>query len=117
MDNDSLNALEKRIDDYVEARDWDQFHTPKNLIMAINGEAGELASFVQWFNNSKIFQDKELRFNKLPDEMADILIYLVRLAKILEIDLIEAANLKIDTIDKRYPVDRFKGIADKSDIK
>jgi len=117
MDNDSLINLSKRINKYVNARDWEQFHTPKNLIMAISGEVGELNSLVQWENNSRIFSDMTLRFEKMPYEMADILIYLIRLADQLEIDLIEAANMKINTIDKRYPVDQFKGLADKSDIK
>jgi len=114
MDNDSLNELCKRLEKFRDDRDWDQFHTPKNLIMAINGEAGELASKVQWISNSNIFMDRNIRFSELPAEMADIFIYLVNLANTLEIDLIEAANLKIDDNETRYPVDIYKGISDKA---
>lgn len=117
MDKDTIQHLINRINKFRHERDWDQFHTPKNLILAINGESGELAAKVQWLNNANIFMDRDLRFSELPAEMADIFIYLLNLAEVLEVDLIEAANNKIDDNERRYPVDIFKGIAEKSDIK
>jgi len=113
MDNDSLQTLCHRLEQFRDDRDWEQFHSPKNLIMAINGEAGELASVAQWRNNSEIFTDVKLQ-NQVTTEMADVFIYLVNLANVLEIDLIEAANLKIDDNGVRYPISKFKGIADKA---
>jgi len=113
MDNDTLQALENRINDYVEAREWDEFHTPKNLAMAINAEAGELAGYLQWVNNSSVYND-ELLQHRIQSEVADILIYLIRFAGKCQFDLIEAANCKINSIDERYPVDLSKGNAIKS---
>jgi len=115
MDKDSIQNLSNRITEYTDAREWEQFHTPKNLMMAINGEAGKLASLMQWENNSKLFRDIDLK-SKVETKMADILIYLSRLSDVMEIDLIEAGNCRINTIDKRYPVDKCKGRSDRSEV-
>lgn len=101
----SLAELSTRLRAFAAARDWEQFHTPKNLAMALSGEAGELLSLFQWLTPEQAAQamsDPELAAN-VEDEIADVLIYLVRLADVLDVDLIKAANAKIDRNETRFP--------------
>lgn len=101
-----LDALTARIRAFSDARDWHQFHTPKNLAMAIAGEAGELAAELQWIDGeasrTAVIEDAALR-ERVSQEMADVLIYLVRLADVARIDLLEAANAKTDVNETRFP--------------
>jgi len=112
-----MDNLEKITSDLLVFRDdrnWGQFHTPKNLIMAINGESGELSSLCQWVNNSEIYENIELR-NDVLLEMADIFIYLINLSIVLNVDLVDIANIKIEENEKRYPVDLCYGANTKAD--
>jgi len=111
---DSLNKLISDLESFRDERDWGQFHTPKNLMMAINGEAGELSSLCQWVNNSEIYENIELR-NKVLLEMADIFIYLINLANVLNVDLIDIANIKVEENRERYPVELCYGVSTKSE--
>lgn len=101
-----LRALTTRLREFADARDWHQFHTPKNLAMAIAGEAGELAAELQWLDGalsrSAVAEDQGLR-DRVSQEMADVLIYLVRLADVAGIDLVEAANAKVTINETRFP--------------
>ena len=99
-ERDSLERLRDRLQLFAKERSWEQFHTPKNLTTAIAGEAGELAAVLQWATPDA---DPAPYVADLEEEMADILIYLVRLADRLEIDLIEAANNKVDRNATRFP--------------
>jgi len=97
----------------VEERDWDQFHTPKNLSMALIAEAAELVEHFQWLT-----PDQSLRL--APDiqaevelELADIFLYLLRMADRLDCDLVAAANKKIGINETKYPVEKARGRADK----
>lgn len=108
MDRDTLQTLSKRLIEFRDARDWGQYHTPKNLILAINGEAGQLASLVQWASDWDAKNNIHISIEAIR-EMADIFIYLVNLANLLEIDLIEAANLRVDDNEIRYPIEKCKG--------
>jgi len=110
---DSLKLISERLESFRDARDWDKFHDPKNLILALSGETGELASLVQWVNSSEIYND-ELKAD-VSEEMADIFIYLINLANKIDINLLNVANSKIDKNNDRYPIDLCKGIAKKAD--
>lgn len=113
---DGLEALRHAVRGFAQERDWEQFHTPRNLAMALGGEAGELLSELQWLTDDQVGQglaQGELRL-RMADEMADILIYLVRMAEVCDIDLLDAAEAKLQRNESRYRVDVVKGSADRS---
>lgn len=100
-----LDELVGRLREFADARDWHQYHTPKNLVMALSGEVGELTALFQWLTpeQSAAWQvDPDLAAN-VRDELADVLIYLVRLADVLGVDLLEAARAKVDRNEVRFP--------------
>lgn len=109
----TLEKLKKQLRDFAEIRDWDQFHSPKNLSMALSAEVAEIIEHFQWLTEE---QSKNLPQNKLDEvetELADALIYLIRLADKLDIDLLVAAQSKIELNEQKYPVDKAKGNAKK----
>jgi NTP pyrophosphatase (non-canonical NTP hydrolase) len=111
MSADCLEQLSQRLLRFARERDWEQFHSPKNLAMALAGEAGELLEHFQWLTEA---QSQHLEADKhaaVAMEMADILIYLLRLAERLEVDLLAAANRKIELNEARYPADKVRGDA------
>ena len=113
MGSSNLNDLKQRLRDFAEARDWDQFHSPKNLSMALSAEVAEIVEHFQWLTEE---QSKTLPQDKLAEvetELADTLIYLIRLADKLDIDLLKAATNKIDINEQKYPVKKAKGNAKK----
>ena len=113
MGSSNLNDLKKLLREFAEARDWDQFHSPKNLSMALSAEVAEIVEHFQWLTEE---QSKILPKDKLAEvetELADTLIYLIRLADKLDIDLLKAAKNKIDINEQKYPVDKAKGNAKK----
>ncbi|GIF73214.1 nucleotide pyrophosphohydrolase [Asanoa siamensis] len=115
MDHD-LAALTARLAAFADDRDWAQFHTPKNLVMALAGEVGELTAEFQWLTaaqSATIMTDDE-RGDRVRAEIGDVMIYLTRLAAVLNIDLIAAAHTKLDDSARRYPPDRVRGSADKA---
>jgi dCTP diphosphatase len=110
---DSLEGLRDRLARFAAERDWERFHTPKNLAMAITGEAGELAAELQWSDPADgLGIDPDLR-TRLGSEAADILIYLIRFADVTGLDLLSEAKRKIDDNDLRYSVSLSRGNADK----
>jgi dCTP diphosphatase len=115
MPTDSLEQLRQRLAEFAAARDWEQFHSPKNLAMALIAEAAELVEIFQWLTEE---QSRCLSATKKPavsHELADILIYLIRIADKLDIDLISSAQVKIQLNETRYPVERVKGDARRAD--
>jgi len=111
--SDSLSDLTARVRDFARKRDWQRFHSPKNLSMALIVEAAELVEHFQWLTER---QSMELAAEKkvaVAEELADILIYLVRLAERLDIDLIAAADDKIAKNSRKYPVELVRGRHDK----
>ena len=106
---DSLQDLRIRINVFVTERDWAQFHTPKNLAMAMIVEAAELVEQFQWDTPTQSQHLSAEKREAVAHELADTFVYLLRLAEVLEIDLIKAANEKIDLNAKKYPVDKVKG--------
>jgi NTP pyrophosphatase (non-canonical NTP hydrolase) len=96
----TLEELRGRLRVFAYEREWERFHTPKNLTAAIAGEAGELAAVLQWAAPDA---DIDPYRADLEDEIADVLIYLVRLSDVLGVDLLEAVDSKIKSNAKRYP--------------
>jgi len=97
--------IRDRLRRFAEARDWGPFHTPRNLALALCGEAGELAAELQWVADDHVaehLRDPEA-FARLADEVADVAIYLVRLADVCGIDLQAAVHAKIDRNESRFP--------------
>ncbi len=106
---DSLDDLRTRVNAFVAARDWAQFHSPKNLAMAMIVEAGEVVENFQWMTEQESCNlDAEAK-EQVGQELSDTFVYLLRIAEVCGIDLIEAANKKIDINAKKYPVDKVKG--------
>ncbi|CAK8721730.1 Nucleotide pyrophosphohydrolase [Candidatus Electrothrix laxa] len=110
---DSLAELTNAICKFAEQRDWDQFHNPKNLSMALIVEAAELVEHFQWLSRQESNKLSDEQHEAVSMEMADVLIYLVRMAERLDIDLLEAAQKKLKINNKKYPVEQAKGRADK----
>ena len=111
MQSDSLAQLTTILSKFAACRDWDQFHSPKNLSMALIAEAAELIEHFQWLTEE---ESRHLSNNKKVEvgyELADILIYLVRISDKLNIDIIKAANEKITINEQRYPAELVTGKA------
>jgi len=109
----SLEQIKIRLREFAAERDWDQFHSPKNLSMALSAEVAEIVEHFQWLTEE---QGKNLPQDKLDEvetELADTLIYLIRLADKLDIDLLAVAQSKIEVNEQKYPVDKAKGNAKK----
>ncbi len=110
---DSLEKLTAAVCKFAEQRDWDQFHCPKNLSMALIVEAAELVEHFQWLSRQESDTLNNEQHEAVSMEMADVLIYLVRMAERLDIDLLEAAQKKLEINGKKYPVEQAKGRSDK----
>lgn len=110
---DSLQDLRDRIQAFVEERDWQQFHSPKNLAMAMIVEAAELVEHFQWMTEQESREVAAEKKELISQELADTLVYLLRIADVLGIDLIDAANRKLDINARKYPVDKARGRNDK----
>lgn len=115
MPCDGLIELRDAMRRFAAEREWERFHTPKNLAMALSGEAGELIEHFQWLTPEESSNLRAPVREEVALEMADVLLYLVRLADVLEIDLAEAARRKIAINAQRYPVERARGRSDKYD--
>jgi NTP pyrophosphatase (non-canonical NTP hydrolase) len=111
MPPDSLDELNATLLAFARERDWEQFHSPKNLSMALAGEAGELLEHFQWLTEAQSADLPEEKQEAVAMELADLLIYLIRLAERLDIDLLDAAQRKIAINQSRYPADRVRGDA------
>lgn len=109
--SDSLDDLNARLLAFARARDWERFHSPKNLAMALAGETGELLEHFQWLTEAQSQSLPKAKREQVAHEMADILIYLIRLSERLGIDLLAAADEKITINERRYPVERVRGDA------
>ena len=101
----NLEALAIRLKAFADARDWEKFHTPKNLAMALSVEVSELAEIFQWMTaeESVTVMSDQKSADAVKDELADIALYLVRLSAILNINLLAEANAKIDRNEMRFP--------------
>ncbi len=108
-----LEELRVRVNNFANERDWNQFHSPKNLSMALIVEAGELVEQFQWLKESESFDLSTEKLAAVEEEIADIFIYLVRISHQLDIDLISVANRKIELNETKYPVEKVRGSARK----
>jgi len=113
---DSLDTLRLHIREFAFARAWERYHTPKNLVMALSVEASELLEPFQWLTAEQSLKLNAEQHEAVRQEIADVLIYLTRLADILEIDLLEAAADKLAINARKYPVDQAYGNALKSSV-
>ena len=104
-----MDALRDTLRKFVAERDWDKFHSPKNLAMALSVEASELMEHFQWLTEEESRSLPPEKFNAVRDEMADVLVYLVRLADKLDVDLLEAAAQKIEKNALKYPAAKVRG--------
>lgn len=109
----NLDELRLRIREFAFARQWENFHTPKNLAMALIVEAAELVEPFQWLTPEQSQHLDAERHEQVRQEIADVLIYLTRLADMLDIDLLKAAADKIDINARKYPVEQARGNAAK----
>ena len=101
----NFEDLAVRLKKFADARDWEKFHTPKNLAMALSVEVSELSEIFQWMTaeeSANVMKDQRSA-DAVKDELADIALYLVRLSSILKVDLLAEANAKIDRNEKRFP--------------
>ncbi len=108
-----LQSLINSLREFSSQRDWDQFHSPKNLASALTVEAAELLEHFQWLTEA---QSRDLPADKrvaVGEEMADVLLYLLRLSDQLNIDLVDAAKRKLTLNAAKYPVDRSRGTSKK----
>jgi dCTP diphosphatase len=110
---DDLRALAREIRSFAEARDWGVYHTPKNLVMALAVEASELMEPFQWLTPDEAagVRDDQATLEAVEEEVADVAIYLIRLADILGIDVAAAVRRKLAANEVRFPVDRIRGRA------
>ncbi|WP_406064164.1 nucleotide pyrophosphohydrolase [Micromonospora sp. NBC_00860] len=110
-----MDDLTGRVRAFAEERDWQQFHTPKNLAMALAGEVGELIAEFQWLTpeqSAEVMSDPDAG-GRVRAEIGDVMIYLARLADVLGIDLTDAALTKLEDSARRYPVEQARGSAAK----
>jgi dCTP diphosphatase len=104
-----LEHLRDSLREFAAERDWDQFHSPKNLASALAVEAAELLERFQWLTEDQSRTLPPVELEKVRQEMADVLNYLVRLADKLDVDLLEAAHDKIALNAQKYPVEKSRG--------
>jgi len=112
---DTLETLRARLREFVAERDWDQFHNPKNLVMALVAEAGELAEHFQWLTLEESARLPPETRAEVELEIADVLLFLLRLCDKLDIDPLAAATKKLELNARKYPVEKSKGKATKYD--
>ena len=106
---DSLETLRARLAEFAAERDWDQFHNPKNLAMALSGEAGELLEHFQWLTFKQAASLPPEARDEVALEAADVLLFLIRLCDKLDIDLAAAADRKLALNAQKYPVSKSRG--------
>ena len=112
---DSIETLRDRLREFVGARDWDQFHNPKNLAMALVAEAGELVEQFQWLTPEEADDLPPAARVEVEHEIADVLILLVELADRLGVDPLAAAERKLVLNAQKYPVEKARGKTTKYD--
>lgn len=105
---DRLDQLKQRIDKFNKDRDWDKFHSPSNLAKSISIEANELLECFQW-------NDTDFNVEDVKEELADVMNYCIQMSQVLNVDIIDIINAKMDKTEKKYPVDKAKGISTKYD--
>lgn len=105
--------LRDRMRQFTHDRDWEQFHDPKSLMLALVGEVGELSELMQWVpaEDAAAQLKAEPLATRVAEEISDVLLYLVRLADVLDVDLATAANAKLTASESRFPVTDYRSSA------
>lgn len=106
-----MRELKQKLREFAEDRDWDQFHSPKNIAMALSVEASEIVEIFQWMTEEESYQLEGNKLDMIKEEIGDVLIYLVRLSDKLGIDPLKAAKDKNVANALKYPIDKSKGNA------
>ena len=110
----SIENLQQRIRDFAIERDWEQFHSPRSLVLAMQSELGELAELVQWVKDSEVNEQWiEENNSRLAEEISDVFIYILRLADVVKVDIETSVLAKIFVNSEKYPVHLSKGNAKK----
>lgn len=109
----SFRELSGRIRRFADARDWAQFHSPKNLSMALSVECAELMEHFQWLTENQSHKLGSKKLREVQKELADVQIYLIRLSQVLRIDLMAASRKKLAHNARKYPVSKARGNASK----
>jgi NTP pyrophosphatase (non-canonical NTP hydrolase) len=113
MPDNALRALQERLAAFAAERDWEKFHSPKNLAMALSVEAAELVEEFQWLTEQQSLELDAERRERVRLELADVFIYLLRISDRLGVDLLAAADDKMALNARRYPAERVRGDARK----
>jgi NTP pyrophosphatase (non-canonical NTP hydrolase) len=113
MENRSIEALAAELRSFATERDWDQFHSPKNLVMALSVEVSELIEHFQWLTEEQSSALPPKKLQQVREEIGDVLIYLTRLADKLGVDMLEAAAKKLEVNRAKYPAEKVRGSAKK----
>ena len=105
------STIQHRLRDFAAERDWEQFHSPKNLVMALGAEVGELTELFQWMTEkqSRTLDGASTDMTHVREEIADVMIYLLRLADVLNVDLKSSIDAKITLNEEKYPVELSRG--------
>ena len=109
----SIASLQRQLRDFAAERDWEQFHSPKNLVMALAGEVGELTEIFQWLTPDESARVMTAAAGRVREELADVLAYLLRLADVLDVDLEAALAEKIVKNAVKYPAETARSVATK----
>jgi NTP pyrophosphatase (non-canonical NTP hydrolase) len=110
-----IERITLRLREFAKERDWDQFHTPKNLVMALSVECSELVEHFQWLNTeeTKILKienvETEKKWEEIAEEVSDILFYLLRFSDVMNLDLQKAVEEKLKKNAKKYPAEKVRG--------
>jgi len=113
MSENYLDKVQQRLLKFAQDRDWEQFHAPKNLAMALAVEAGELMEHFQWLSEAQSESLDEDKRREVAYELADVMIYGLRLAERLDLNMAQVIDEKIAINEKKYPADRVRGSASK----
>ena len=105
---DRFELVKQRIDKFNKDRDWDKFHTPSNLAKSISIEASELLECFQW-------SDTDYDLEHVKEELADVLNYCIQMSQVLNLDIVDILNAKMDKTEKKYPLEKSKGVSTKYD--
>ncbi|NQV68602.1 MAG: nucleotide pyrophosphohydrolase [Pseudohongiella sp.] len=108
-----LENIKQQLREFAKERDWDQFHSPKNLAMALSVEASELLEHFQWLTEEQSSNLSAEKRKKVAQEMSDVQVYLIRLADKLGVDLLQETEAKLKLNALKYPVDKVRGSAKK----
>jgi len=109
MSPNRIDLLRQKLKEFVSERDWDQFHSPKNLAMGLNIETSELLEIFLWMPDDESYRLNEAKFANFREELGDIFIYLLHLAEKYDLDLIDCAEQKLLHNAAKYPVEKVKG--------